>query len=550
MIKQLSLFSEESLEEDQAPKKPTKQLIWWRFTRGVRRVDHRILVALSCFKKVCEGKTWNTKIALELEREYKDNGVIKDCQEIPGKNGTARTITAWLKAFGFCYKGPDKAYLLTHAAEDILRDNNLMEIVFFQLLNFQYPSQYSIKNKIMPDGEIKPLLFVVRLLLDLGRLTSLELCIAVCLAKKWSDYNKCVALIKEYRQTTDLPNIIEIHGPKEYACMVKSYNKKVVKNRACDPKAFLKPLLEEVQTIKSSLTSIGLLKEIDKFLELAEDISEDRMKFIRACIEDSEKNPVDTEEDLTLLQRRYGSWQGKKINRATPRISSYRKTTKEFILENFYRHSKESLKPPHKIAEAIHSELGLDQTYIENVISPHITEGETIFEQNFIESSTEKQRATEFERNTCELFNKRFGYQAYHTGQMNREVKEEGKFSDVLLVIDSESCIIIDNKATQGSYCMPQKDRDAMLLRYSKSLPELIRKHGLNKDIQLKGICFISSSFSPAIDEKLQYLNDKIGVPISAIRACDLINLSRKGISKENFLRIMCQTKIISLSDF
>ena len=541
MIKQFSLFPEEDpvLSENLLR-------IWWHIPRGIRKIDHRILVALSCFKKVCEGKIWNREIELALEQEYRDNGVVKDCQAQLGDNGTARTITTGLKALGFFYRDQDKKSFLTIASEDMLRENNLMEIAFYQLMKFQYPSYYSY-GKIMPDGQIRPILFVLRLLLNIGRLTGIELCIAVCLAKKWSDYDSCATLIQEYRRTGDIQSIIEAHGPGEYALLVKSYNKKVANNRASSPNEFLKPLLEEVQTLRCNLTSIGLLKKQRNILELAEDIPEKKMEFIRVCIEDSEKNPVNPETDLVLLQKKYGSWQGKRISR-TP-ISSYRKTAKEFILESFHKYSKECLEP-HKIAEAIHSELGLDETYIENVISPHLTEGETLFEQNFIESSTEKQRATEFERNTCELFNNRFGYKAYHTGQMNREVREEGKFSDVLLVVDPESCIIIDNKATQGSYCMPQKDRDAMLLRYSKSLPELIRKYGLNKDIQLKGICFISSSFSPAINEKLQYLNDKIWCPISAIRAHDLINLSRRGISKEDFLRIMCQTKIISLSDF
>jgi len=62
--------------------------------------------------------------------------------------------------------------------------------------------------------------------------------------------------------------------------------------------------------------------------------------------------------------------------------------------------------------------------------------------------------------------------------------------------------------------------------------------------------CFVSSNFSSKILIKLEELQYETKIPICAVTACDLLELSKMNITPINFLTTMEQGGIISSKNF
>src|SRR5690606_17475353 len=83
--------------------------------------------------------------------------------------GGGRTYAAWLYAYGLWFEDSDGRVWPTFAGQDLLEDRQPMDILLYQLLNFQYPSPYSQSKGVKIHDRfhrIFPFRFLLKLLLE------------------------------------------------------------------------------------------------------------------------------------------------------------------------------------------------------------------------------------------------------------------------------------------------------------------------------------------------------------------------------------------------
>ncbi len=179
---------------------------WWT-TRPKRKLI-TIVEVLRVFLTVTESKVWrgNRPLHLEFETALEQQGLKGIGVRRDHTGGGGRTYKAWLESFGLWFAEDANGQVhATFAGDDLLKGMSPVSIMTRQILNFQYPSQFSRATLVNPRFRIQPFRFILKLLLRAeldGYLTQEEL--AGCVmpyAETDADLDACVRRIVAYRRS-------------------------------------------------------------------------------------------------------------------------------------------------------------------------------------------------------------------------------------------------------------------------------------------------------------------------------------------------------------
>lgn len=179
----------------------------WMFPRNIRRIDPWKLVQITQLIEACEGNITSQSVQDELYRMLGNLGVKVEANKARVANsGGFRTYLAQLACLGFFWRDPETLqYSTTLAGEYLSQACDPLTLLRCQLMRMQYPSVYGLGHNvsISPELKVKPLRFLVRLLMDerLGfAMTCDEMAVPVIYGRTEDDLDRCVEKILKMRE--------------------------------------------------------------------------------------------------------------------------------------------------------------------------------------------------------------------------------------------------------------------------------------------------------------------------------------------------------------
>lgn len=471
----------------------------WIVTRPKRKL---ILVPelIKIFSATVEGKKWyrNRTIQIQFEKALTEAGW--KAQNISADGSGGRTYAVLLYMLGLWY-GKDEVQI-TNAGKEIIDGGNTVAILTKQLLDFQYPSPYSIKQNVdvSRDIHIQPYRFILRLLLEteLDEINQDE--IAFCLvpyAKTKNDIEKCVDIIGNYRLNEKKYQIEAIQATRRDATYLKNIG----------------------NTIVNQLEYSGYFIEDDNIKSLS--LKPDKKQAAIAFLSERRTTLLQNPEDEALYQRRYGSGLDKtKDYRKSIRKPMEISPNKRRVLEEFYiiAAKKPVFSVDDELIEAIRISIGAPTKLIRETLKSlplNIMGGE--FEDTYLRlASGGNKTAKDFERKTTSLLKDGFGLNAEWVGKYPR-------FPDVIVFVndDEKKHGIIDTKA-YSSYNLPIDQRNKMAVNY---LHDFELYNFQEKEYKLAFFGYIAGNYGANIQNAFDELLGMSDYPGSYITARDLLNL-------------------------
>lgn len=519
----------------------------WMFPRNIRRIYpwkiSQILVLLNQHVKYDQ---WSGNQALQdsfckaLERSgLKNAGVQYD-----PNSGGPRTYLAQLKGLGLIFERSDRSIYFTIAGENLLKGHPPMPILQETLLRHQYPSVYgNLQNvRMNPNIKVKPFLFVLELLNhpDVRYLTNKELIIPTIYGHNRRCKELCVEKILKIRAGKELNKIIE-----------DDLDLYLPRSRKADRVSVLENIGDIANTCKNYLQACCLIN-VESFT------GKQKISFNQDMKEVYEKALQGTEHFISVpdgeeaFQRSYGACdRAKDTRRLDDTAADLISVDASIILSQFYQLCGEKVisKIPEDFIDEMYMGFGFPKEQIRDVIEPYIDGALDFFESTFLALSTGgKSTAISFEKSICNLLQNKLHFQAEHTGQL-KDRNKQGGFADVFIIaLDNKHCAVIDAKAT-SSYNLPSNDYRAMTYDYIPNYSLLTR----GKPLMLEFGSFISGGFSTDFSPVLKNIKKETGIDCSAVRAKDLLDLSKKNPLKKDqkkIREIFAQSKIITSEDF
>ena len=140
---------------------------WW-VTRPKRKLNS-IPEVLSTFSYIALTEQWtgakNKHIRFEDQLEKEGLKQIGERRDNSGSGG--RTYQAWLSSLGLIKKKKKTGIpFLTYAGEAIMEGKSPVEVLKNQVLKYQFPSPFGIKNRVADKFRIHPFIFLLKLLMD------------------------------------------------------------------------------------------------------------------------------------------------------------------------------------------------------------------------------------------------------------------------------------------------------------------------------------------------------------------------------------------------
>ncbi len=511
----------------------------WMFPRNIRRIEPwKLMQIISLLKQQTDYSNWNGNQSLQNQfMTALDQASLKRPTNIRDpQSGGARTYIAQLECLGLVYK-KDKSLELTLAGEDMQNAAAPLKVLQTMLLRHQYPSSYGSSRgvRIHPEIKVKPFLFILMLLNDpaVEYLTNDELMIPVIYGHNFDCFDLCKEKILQFREHNDFLSVID--NPDEDLYTPKG-----------TPENALSNIHDIANTCKNYLQSAclasvckqGKTEVITSSDDIQTIISEELKQKVSYL-----RNPLDTES----FQRSYGEWNRQKDNRAKPATRSISRG-ENIILSSFMEYCGNNmvLENLSGFVDDIKAKFGFPEDLIMEVIEPYITRTLSIFESKYLQLSTSGAKdATEFEKTTGELFEKRLGFAVDHTGQKHRS-KGTGGYSDLYLIEKTGTyCAVIDTKASP-SYTLPSNDFYKLISNYIPNYRELGNE-------KLEFCSYIAGGFHGGIENRLQEAQKETNIPVSALTAKTLIGLCSKEEITNDQKRVrkgMAQSKKLRIQDF
>ncbi len=178
---------------------------WWT-TRPKRKLI-TVVDVLRVFLTISEGKIWRgtRSLHLEFEKALEEQGLKGAGTRRDQGGGGGRTYARWLSSLGLWF-AEDAAGIVrsTYAGEDLLKGADPVPILTHQLLNFQFPSPFSVATRMDARFRLFPFRFILDALLDErleGYLTQAELGgLVITRAERASDLSGVVSEIVSFRK--------------------------------------------------------------------------------------------------------------------------------------------------------------------------------------------------------------------------------------------------------------------------------------------------------------------------------------------------------------
>ena len=500
---------------------------YWFVSRPKRQLTS-ILNSLIAFSDTCIGKIWsgNHELQLSFEDELGNRNITQHgnlrARRTSQGGGGARTMFKQMKDLGLIFTEDENGFCrLTLIGEKLIRGEiSLVEAMRLQLHRYQYPSATSWSGSGAVDRSFKihPFQFMFRLLLD--------------------------SRLKNYLTMEEMSGII-IHRAKSDDSL-QDVIERILRYRNDRYSEFVPDT--QTQTFNNVANTFFNYIDLTQYVDRGQKIIGIKSNKRDRVEEFIEENPkfIPHPEFQEIYQRYYGRGNSAKDLRnfnSTRQISKRElielKIQREYILL--------TLKTPiskitPSIVQTISEKTGIDEKFIEKFLRKNYSGGAV---DDFFAMYRELARmgtsgARDFEKATCEIFQKIFGMNARHVGAI-------GNTPDVF--VESEKyCGIIDNKAYRNGYSISGNHSRVMIDVY---IPNY-RKYG-ETSLPLEFFMYIADSFGKNINSQIQKIHRDTGVNGSAISVEVLIELAQN-YSKLNFdheilRRLFSLNREIQLSD-
>ncbi|MBP1889103.1 hypothetical protein J2Z53_000682 [Clostridium moniliforme] len=453
--------------------------------------------------------------------------------------GGARTYKAWVSSLGLIFTQKSTGKIkLTLAGEAIMSGDSPVEVLKNQILKYQFPSAFSLGRgvKVAPRFKIRPFRFLLKLLNDkeIEYLTEEEIA-KIIVTKAENETDKCykyiVNEILEFRQRGDI--IYEEDYFDKYKPSKGEVNPSHPFSHLMDLANTIVNWLEYTQLVKRHSGQVRILD--DKRLEVQKILSKS-LPFI------------DRPEEYEYFQRKYGL--DPKHKKDTRNLTEARVITVKIIAEQKIKQAyiAESLKHPitkitTNLVDKIVEQTGFNDKLVEEVLLKLYPSGSiggfmtAYFEMAF----KGRDKATDFEKATVELFKNVFGFETKHVGPI-------GLTPDVLILSNSDGYqAIIDNKA-YSKYTVSNDHRNRMIYNYIKNL-----KNYSNFSVPLSFFSYIAGGFGNNINSQIMDIVNATNIAGSAMSVSNMIKLvelyESKNYTHKNIKDIFSVNRQILLSD-
>lgn len=475
---------------------------WW-VTRPKRKL---ILIPdlLKIFSTVAAGQKWEGNRPLQFEFEESLRNYEWKAQNTSKEASGARTYAAMLYMLGLWFED-ENGVQITNAGKELIADKPPVPVLTKQLLDFQYPSPYSIKSQVNVSREfhIQPYRFILNLIIDkqLDELTQEE--IAFCLvpyAKNTSDTDKCYELIKQFRN-----NPQEIISKAEQDSGTTEDNLRNIGN-----------------TFVNQLEYTGYFEERTdlKSLRIKQDLKE-KVKYDLSQLRDSFiQNP----EDASTFQMRYGSGletakDYRYTHPAQPKLNPNDRAIMLTYLEIALNEPIQTISD--ELVQRIAQLRGVSTEQTRKVLTTFAQKPQfDRFEEKYLKLAVGgTATADDFEVKTTGIFSKDgFGFAAVWVGPKPRH-------PDLFVYFDKNNKQhgLIDTKAYK-EYTLPLDHKNLMAHTYIPSF-KTIEFEGVTYN--LKFFCYVSGGFGSGMPRSFNELSGMTGIKGSYITAYNLLQLLR-----------------------
>ena len=462
---------------------------WW-VTRPKRKLNP-VPEILSVFAETTLEHQWDASrnLHIQFENNLEKAGLKRVGTRRDGSGSGGRTYAAWLRSLGLiCEESTTKGVYLTLAGEAIIDGKSPVKVLRKQVLDYQFPSQFSLSVGVDERFKIKPFRFLLRLLLDdrINTLSTDEVGkIVITEAETDKSYEIIVDRIIKYR---NFGNDI----------LPEDFFSKYLPNTVFDeknPEAAYGKLTDIANTMFNWLEYTQLIGRDTGIIFIPE---EKKTEVINILSVDSPliKNPEDNEN----FQRKYGvdPWHKKDTRNllATKTITS-RTLDVQKIRNAFISYaSKHPVKRvDNNVIDYIVDLTGVDWKLTQDTLIqcyPHGLVGG--FLANFYEMAFKgTDEAIDFEKATTDIFSDIFGYNAIHLGQTGSK-----SAPDVLLLSDSEGYqAIIDNKA-YSKYSITGDHHNRMVHNYIEKISNYS-----DSEYPIGFFSYIAGGFISTIDKQI-----------------------------------------------
>lgn len=487
---------------------------WW-VTRPKRKLEPVQLI-LSQVTSRFLNDVWqgDRKLHLAFEEQLEQSNIKRQGVRRDKTGGGGRTYIAWLKSLGLIFtESSTKRMCLTLAGEALLGNNSPVEVLSNQVIKYQFPSSFSTLNSpVNIRFKVHPFVFLLRLLVDsqIGYLTNDE-----------------------------IANIVIIHGENDSERCLNQVKEKILNYRAHGSASLESDFVQRYldgnpASTKLDDTANTFINWIE-FTRLAHRengklvITEDNLDRVHNILNNPPKFIPDWDNE-EKYQRRYGldlhhqkdtrnltltsTITAAQIAEATIRMQFLDVSSQELILDI-----------DRNVIEAICKKTAYPAEVVEkNLHKLFPNGGLKVFMPKLYEMAyAGREKATEFEKATVEIFSKEFKYEARHVGPI-------GLTPDVLVISNEAGyCGIIDNKA-YAQYSITNDHHNRMVQNYIKGL-----RNYYSGNSPLKFFSYIAGGFSKNIDSQLSKIATETNICGSALNV-------------ENFIRLIEKNKTSHLS--
>ena len=519
----------------------------WMVPKNKRNLIY-IIQGLSLFVVKTDKMDWkgNRPLQKRFEEALESSGLKNSRKSYDSNSGGARTYAAQFIALGLVYidNVDSSQYRPTLAGEAILKGCNPLAVLQNQLLKFQYPSVYSkLQNvNLSPDFQIRPFLFILRLLLDsdIIHLTKEEVGkFVIVYAKKDSDYDKVKKIILDHRQDCKSHILPENFLNDSVSSRTKNHS---IQERI----AYLE---DKANIFFNYLESLQLVIRPDnkKIIQISKEYESMIKSFIAQNIPFL-KNP----DNKISFQRQFGRDLNKKKDTRSfgaGQFVSSEMIEKSLVKNQFFKIAKNMFVDDlsDELLEMIHNKTGVCRPNIIKYLDDLPANGLAYFEESYIEMSNRgKDKCTEFEKATQQIFEKVFKFVAKHLGQAKPK-EGRGGYCDVLFLSSEEKCCgIIDTKADK-SYSLSNDHKNRMLVNYIHNYSE----H--SEGFPMKAFVYVAGGFSNNFEKSMKDLAKDAEIGGSGISAKNLLRLSRKvkeqNLAHRDLLKLFASNKLIDMKE-
>ncbi len=515
----------------------SKHCNYWWVTRPKRKLNS-IPEILSVFAGATLEHQWDgsRNLHVQFEDALEEAGLKRVGSRRDGGGSGGRTYAAWLRSLGLiCEETTTKQVYLTLAGESIIDGKSPVKVLKKQVLEYQFPSQFSMSVGVDERFKIKPFRFLLSLLMDerVKTLSTDEVGkIVITEAETDKDFEKIVKRILDYRSYGNdvlSDDFFEKYIPEVNPDSADPYQKvKDIANTMFN-------WLEYTQLIGRD-TGIIFIPEENR-LEVAAILNE-KSPLIT--------NPADSE----FFQRKYGidPWHKKDTRNllSTKTVTSKNIDVQKIKNAMIALASKRPIRTiDNTVIEYVVEVTGTDPVLVEDTLLaayPHGLIGG--FLANYYEMAFKgTEEATEFEIATTELFKDVFGYNAIHLGQTGSK-----SAPDILLLSDSEGYqAIIDNKA-YSKYSITGDHHNRMVHNYIEKVSNFS-----DSPYPIGFFSYIDGGFISTFDKQVLSEVEESGVHGSGITVATFIKMiehnSEKQYSHKQLRDIFSLDREIKLAD-